>query len=159
MCVRVCVCVWTHTRSVCPATQRRWRGAACCNGSESEADKYIEAEHNTHPNWMLILCISAEIWNASHKIPSGFVLSPVSFSISFRLGEMHFVLHWYAFCLLGLCLGTKTQHPEILVRCLCGLQSHTCTLEFNRGPCDKTHSELFVSVSGIHTFNYLFLSV
>ena len=79
---------------------------------------------------MLILCISAEIWNASHQIPSGFVLSPVSFSISLRLREMRFVLHWYAFCLLGLCLGTENQHTERLVRCLCGLQSRCLSVLF-----------------------------
>lgn len=78
---------------------------------------------------MLILRISAEIWNASHKIPLGFVLSLVSFSISFRLGEMHFVLHWYAFSLLRLCLwaGKISARWDLVVGSLWGPRSHTRT--------------------------------
>lgn len=98
LCFSVCASAFGHTPTL---SAQRPRG----NGEEQKAvmvssrrQTNIKKQEITHPNWMLI---SAEIWNASRKVPLGFVLSPGSFSISCRLREMHFVLHWYAFCLLG----------------------------------------------------------
>lgn len=100
--------------SVCPATQRKWQVPACRNGLDCEADKYIEAEHYT--NWMLILCISAEIWNASHKIPLGFVLWPVSFCNIFPpKGERDTLFH-----------------TDMLFVCLFSVWAHTISIHRHR---------------------------
>lgn len=84
----------------------------------------------TPPNWMLTLCISAGIRNAACTVPSGFVLSPVSFPIYFCLRETHSVLLWYAcfcccwvfFCLLR--SGKDNQGDAALVWYWSYLQFH-----------------------------------